>query len=608
MKSAKACKDRLGKKLWELLEPLLRLSLFWKMGVVIGACVVVNSIMAIYLYYQLKRTYFHLIDSPGYIYESMAREGLLYLENLKHLNPSSPDFVYNLSVLEIMLRHAVKGGVYRVSSQNNGDIIFEFPSKVKQLSIYPLLEDAYQRVEKLLTDRSLSPKTVANEFEAIEKDFNQILSWGFHTQYSFRKHLEKLFVQTARLKWVIGGVLAFFMIWGAVAFIAMVVIPLRRVAERIRGLTRGELAYRCLDDPESCHLSYYANDEIGNLTNAVNELIGKYSALSTFKHLIEEDEEVDEIYGRLAHVFKELGLETFVIFSVSNSQNTMQVIYSSPEDLEVNAEKLINANLCRAKRTGHIVSSLEAPRICKMFLWSDEADHFCIPMMYGGQCVGVVQFLLPPESSVRKRKSIQEKLRLAQEYIEETVPVLEAKRYAATLKEQSMKDALTDLYNRRFLEATLDTLVAGILRRKTTMGILMADLDYFKSVNDKYGHDVGDLILKETARILKSNVRQSDLVIRFGGEEFLILLIDCRDGESVRIAEKLRAAVEAHKFEVPGGTIQRTISIGVSEFPTDAQGIWEAIKYADVALYKAKEMGRNRVVRFTPDMWPLEEY
>jgi diguanylate cyclase (GGDEF)-like protein len=136
----------------------------------------------------------------------------------------------------------------------------------------------------------------------------------------------------------------------------------------------------------------------------------------------------------------------------------------------------------------------------------------------------------------------------------------------------------------------------------------MCDLDYFKQVNDVYGHNVGDAILKDTASLIKKNIRAADLAIRFGGEEFLALLIDINEGEAVGLAEKIRKAMEDMKIKVPDGTLRKTISIGVSEFPKDTEGFWQGIKFADVALYKAKETGRNKVVRFTQDMWTTDDF
>lgn len=168
---------------------------------------------------------------------------------------------------------------------------------------------------------------------------------------------------------------------------------------------------------------------------------------------------------------------------------------------------------------------------------------------------------------------------------------------------------MTDLYNRRFLETYTDTLVASTMRRATRVGILMCDMDFFKEVNDTYGHETGDVVLIKTAEVLKSCVRASDMVIRYGGEEFVILLIDVKSSQDILdLAERIRSTMELTVINVPDGTLKKTLSIGASEFPGDTEGFWEAIKFADVALYRAKSGGRNKVIRFTPDMWEQEKY
>jgi len=162
---------------------------------------------------------------------------------------------------------------------------------------------------------------------------------------------------------------------------------------------------------------------------------------------------------------------------------------------------------------------------------------------------------------------------------------------------------MTGLYNRRFLQEHTAQIISGVLRRKTQIGLLVCDIDYFKQVNDTHGHDAGDQLLRETAIVLKNAVRESDIVIRFGGEEFLVLLMDVQSGDAVVVAEKIRQSIEKLKVTVGEKVLQKTISIGVAEFPGDTDGFWQAIKYADVALYRAKEGGRNQCVRFAPDMW-----
>ncbi|MDP3696008.1 MAG: GGDEF domain-containing protein, partial [Desulfocapsaceae bacterium] len=197
----------------------------------------------------------------------------------------------------------------------------------------------------------------------------------------------------------------------------------------------------------------------------------------------------------------------------------------------------------------------------------------------------------------------------ATRYIKEATPVIEAKRFASALHETTLRDPMTDLYNRRFLETYTDTLVASTTRRGSRVGVLMCDMDFFKQVNDTYGHETGDVVLIKTAEVLKSCVRASDMVIRYGGEEFVVLLIDVKSSQDVLdLAERIRNAMELTVINVPNGTLKKTLSIGVSEFPGDTNGFWEAIKFADVALYRAKNEGRNRVVRFTPEMWEQDRY
>ena len=117
------------------------------------------------------------------------------------------------------------------------------------------------------------------------------------------------------------------------------------------------------------------------------------------------------------------------------------------------------------------------------------------------------------------------------------------------------------------------------------------------------GHDAGDVVLKALAGVLKSAVRASDMVIRFGGEEFLIVLQETDSESAMKVAENIRAAVEDLKVQIAGAVLQKTISIGLAMFPEDSETFWQTVKFADVALYRAKEEGRNRVVRFTSSMW-----
>lgn len=353
-----------------------------------------------------------------------------------------------------------------------------------------------------------------------------------------------------------------------------------------------------------------SKDEIGTLADEYNKFMASIEALTSFKKIIEEDETVDDVYLRLGNLLtREFGLSNCVIYEISTHKNIIKPAFPpdvSFQELRCNVDILLNCDLCRVKRTGHIIASLENTDICKSSNTGPDEVHVCIPIFISGKVGGVAQFVTDKNEAASPE--FKEKISKAQQYITEAQPVLEAKRTMRAFKESSLKDGLTGLYNRRFLEETSDSLVAGVQRRNTTLGFLMCDLDFFKEVNDKYGHDVGDTVLKETSNVIKKSVRTSDLVIRFGGEEFLVLLIDIQAGTSVEIAEKIRASMEGTKIKITAGFISKNISIGICEFPHDTQSFWEAIKFADVALYKAKDSGRNRVMRFAPEMWTEERF
>jgi len=163
----------------------------------------------------------------------------------------------------------------------------------------------------------------------------------------------------------------------------------------------------------------------------------------------------------------------------------------------------------------------------------------------------------------------------------------------------SLTDGLTGVDNRRALEKSLHEMFEHSLRLHEPIACVMCDIDHFKKVNDTYGHAAGDEVLKQFAEILKQEAREIDKVGRYGGEEFLLLLPGTVLDSAVTFAERVRQRVEANTFSFEGGTLKRTVSLGVASWPHPRiTGREEMLKAADDALYVAKEMGRNRVVRF----------
>jgi len=167
------------------------------------------------------------------------------------------------------------------------------------------------------------------------------------------------------------------------------------------------------------------------------------------------------------------------------------------------------------------------------------------------------------------------------------------------LRKMAQTDGLTEVDNRRFLEERLHEMLEHSTRLQEPLACVMCDIDHFKSVNDTHGHQAGDAVLKEFAGVLRDHAREIDRVGRYGGEEFVILLPGTLLDEGVTFAERLRHAVESHTFSFSGGTVRRTMSCGVAAWPhTDLRREDDLLRAADDALYVAKEMGRNQVVRF----------
>lgn len=173
--------------------------------------------------------------------------------------------------------------------------------------------------------------------------------------------------------------------------------------------------------------------------------------------------------------------------------------------------------------------------------------------------------------------------------------------YAEILKHATL-DALTGFYNRRQLEERIKQETAKAKRQKTPLCAIMIDIDFFKRINDVYGHAAGDLVLKTVSRTMRSQLREYDVAGRYGGEEFAILLPFTRMEEAVMVAERLRQAVENKKIDLskinhesPNKIINVTISLGIYEFK-QSDSADDLLKNADKALYEAKETGRNKVI------------
>jgi diguanylate cyclase (GGDEF)-like protein len=230
----------------------------------------------------------------------------------------------------------------------------------------------------------------------------------------------------------------------------------------------------------------------------------------------------------------------------------------------------------------------------------EQLNYICIPFTINDEYSLVLS--VSTEDS-KLMKDIHSKIPSIKNYIEAAKPVIESRILMDILLETSLKDPMTGLYNRRFLEEMIDKIMSQSERNNDTYSVMMLDVDWFKVVNDTYGHDVGDMVIVEIGKVIIDNIREADLAIRYGGEEFVVMLHNSTDEGAIQVAKKIHSAFANMVFKVSQDeTIQKTISIGMAKYPTDGNSIWKCIKYADRALYVAKTTGRNKIVEYTAEM------
>ncbi|WP_300366895.1 GGDEF domain-containing protein [Hydrogenimonas sp.] len=318
-----------------------------------------------------------------------------------------------------------------------------------------------------------------------------------------------------------------------------------------------------------------------------------------FRYAIEKDPSLFEVYNHIVAIVRDVThAEHFSIYSVDRKEQIKTLIYSTAsrsQDLSGD-EAPLNDYI---ERIDIDEVAFEFP---SMSIAGENkiAFYYCIPIDINEYSTIIIAlFARNRDEMDRYRESVLE-LRY---YLENVKPVIESKILTQKLKEQSLLDGLTGLYNRKFLEEFIDKIDNQAKRSQTKYAIMMIDIDFFKHVNDTYGHDVGDKFIKLLGLIIQDHIRASDIAVRYGGEEFLVLLHESTKEGAVKVAETMRKDFAKRTIYARGERIKKTISIGLSLYPDHTvTSLREAIKYADIALYRAKESGRNQVMLFSDEM------
>jgi diguanylate cyclase (GGDEF)-like protein len=292
-----------------------------------------------------------------------------------------------------------------------------------------------------------------------------------------------------------------------------------------------------------------------------------------------------------------LGCESCSIMLIDDSGEylTIRASRGIPEDVVKNAKRRIGEGISGiVAKTGKPYFSTNVPKDTKTLAVGSEryksSSAICVPLVARGKVIGVM-------STNNKKDSdfTLEDMNLLTLFASQAAMAIENARLHDKVHKSAITDGLTNLFVRSYLDQHLDSCISAAQRSSSQVGIIMLDLDHFKVINDTFGHQVGDEVLKGVAGIVRSSVRTSDFVGRYGGEEFVCVLADCDCGSLFYVAERIRRRVEEAQLQIGGRTLKITISLGLALFPIDGETKEALLETADLALYRAKKEGRNRI-------------
>lgn len=293
--------------------------------------------------------------------------------------------------------------------------------------------------------------------------------------------------------------------------------------------------------------------------------------------------------------------EPGAIFLVSSSRSAIERVVSwGPEP---GNDRVFPPDACWALRRGrmHRAGGDRLGPDCGHVVPGGPGEYLCIPMMGQGEALGLLHVRLPQDHGATVQADLraamhESRLRTTIAVTEHIALALANLRLRETLRMQAIRDPLTGLFNRRYMEESLGREVARAERASSTLSAVMIDIDHFRDFNENFGHAAADVALRETCQVLREMARPEDIACRFGGEELVLIMPDTTAEQAVKRAEEIRLAVADQKLNYQGTSLGMvTASFGVAAFPHHARSADELLRAADDALYQAKRGGRNCV-------------
>jgi diguanylate cyclase (GGDEF)-like protein len=495
------------------------------------------------------------------------------------------------------------------------------PSLKSNAEQFIQLSDSFSRTEGEFVQKVFEPR-VRDE---LSKPVQELASETDLGAGEYRRNIEKALKDSYKQTILIVLIGAAVSIVLAAVVSRAVIGPIQDLRDAARQLGQGKMDTR---------ISIHSKDELGELAGSFNVMADNLTKLmgergQAQEQLSKAHESLKNSMGELESRNREAGtlsemadllqscftLEEASGVIASSAQKLFQgfsgavlVFSASRNVLEANttwgrtpqAERVFGPNDCWALRRGrlHHSGSDEGSVRCTHFGADSRLPSLCTPLMAHGETLGILCLVTEPNGHMGAAASISEfNVQLAVSVAEQAALSFANLKLREKLRYQSIRDPLTGLFNRRYLDESLERELPNAIRKNRSLGVIMLDVDRFKKFNDMFGHDAGDTVLRELGDYLAKFIRRGDLACRYGGEEFTLIFPECSLEDTRRRAEELRTSFQQlsikHRDIVLGKV---TLSLGVAALPDHGTTAVQLLAAADGALLRAKGEGRDRVL------------
>ena len=343
------------------------------------------------------------------------------------------------------------------------------------------------------------------------------------------------------------------------------------------------------------------NERLTGMVKKLEEQERQNAILTEMRDMLQACSKMEETAPIIMGFMKKLfPASQGALFLLSNSRSDLESVVTWGDFPTSSDSNVFSPDACWGLRRGraHVVDDINIGPICPHLNNTLSAPYVCLPLMAKGDILGLLHLknAFNPgdlEHNPEKADLRQWALTLS-EYLSLSIANV---KLSESLSMQSILDPQSGLYNRRFMEESLQREMLRAARKQTHIGIIMGDLDHFKKFNDVYGHAAGDKIIVQIGKLFKERFRGSDIACRYGGEEFLIILPETSLEDTFKRADTLREDIKKMEMVFQGQILGAiTMSMGIASYPEKGTRMEELLRVADTALYKAKQEGRDRVV------------